>query len=69
MCPLCIITAIVLGTSAAAGGGLNWLKAKLGQGKESDELCRLFPPEGSCTLACPAETASFDPTEPVPSCR
>jgi hypothetical protein len=49
MCPLCIISAIVLGTSAASAGGLNWLKAKFGGSQEhgSDEVCRLFPPEGS----------------------
>ena len=55
MCPLCIITAIVLGTSAAAGGGRNWLKAKFGSSQEdgNGELCRLFPPEAS-TANCPA---------------
>jgi len=46
MCPLCIISAIVLGTSAASAGGLNWLKAKFGSSQEdgNGELCRLFQP-------------------------
>jgi hypothetical protein len=60
MCPLCIITAIVLGTSAAAGGGLNWLKAKFGQGNESGEVCQLFPQGESNASGNPieAETAT-----------
>jgi hypothetical protein len=45
MCPICILSAIVLGTSAASAGGLNWLKSKLGGGRENrtGEFCRLFP--------------------------
>jgi hypothetical protein len=60
MCPICIISAIVLGTSAASAGGLNWLKARFGgsKGQESDEVCRLFPPEDSCPPANPIETSS-----------
>ena len=46
MCPLCILSAIVLGTSAASAGGLNWLKAKVG-GSQCDEVCQLFPPASS----------------------
>ena len=59
MCPICILTAIVLGTSTAAGGGLNWLKAKLGgaQGSDSGEVCRLFP-QGESPVPCePTEAA------------
>jgi hypothetical protein len=57
MCPLCIISAIVLGTSAASAGGLNWLKAKFGGSQEqgSDEVCRLFPTEGSDCPAAPVK--------------
>jgi hypothetical protein len=45
MCPICILSAIVLGTSAASAGGLTWLKAKLGGSQEqgANEVCRLFP--------------------------
>jgi len=45
MCPICIISAIVLGTSAASAGGVNWLTAKL-RGKQNNGFgseCQLFP--------------------------
>lgn len=45
MCPICIISAIVLGTSAASAGGVNWLTAKLRgkQGTAFGSECQLFP--------------------------
>jgi len=45
MCPICIISAIVLGASAASAGGVNWLTAKLRgkQGSEFGSECQLFP--------------------------
>jgi hypothetical protein len=60
MCPLCIISAIVLGTSAASAGGLNWLKAKFGGSQEdgSGELCRLFPQGESFASENPIQTDS-----------
>jgi hypothetical protein len=45
MCPICIISAIVLGASAASAGGVNWLTAKLRgkQGSGFGSECQLFP--------------------------
>ena len=45
MCPMCIISAIVLGASAASAGGVSWLTARL-RGKRGNAFgseCQLFP--------------------------
>ena len=62
MCPICIISAIVLGSSVVSAGGINWLRNKLG-GKDAENsgaVCQLFPQQNS------SETAeSSNSTAPV----
>ncbi len=36
MCPLCILTAIVIGGGGSVACGIQWVKGKLGAGSEAD---------------------------------
>jgi len=39
MCPLCILSAIVLGGGTAVAGGLDWAKGKLFKSKDAGDGC------------------------------
>ena len=62
MCPICILTAIVLGTGAVSGSGIHLLLEKWRE-KHGDAFgteCQLFQPGELCAASEPLEELPVD---------
>ena len=57
MCPLCILTAIVLGGGGSVACGIQWVKGKLGTGAQADGCQTLRLSEASAPAEQQCEAA------------
>jgi len=61
MCPLCVLTVIVLGGGSALAGGLNWAKCKLSKTENTGDGCQtlqLHSPKGVEKAAPPGNSTA-----------